>query len=132
MSAQLGSENADPALLIVDGDSLDRAGQHLLLRCLRFRLHPGIDCRPRGLREHFPMRFSRGFRCRSQGVTTFRTLGGEIRGLVSRLNDDCPHTVSGDSLHPADNARPFSGCTEHSTRLRQFLACGSKSAQGLC
>ena len=98
--------------------------QHFPLRRLRFRLHPGIDCLPRGLREHFPMRFSRAFRCRSQGVPTLRTLGCEVRGLVSRLDDDCPHTVSGDSLHPADNARSFSGYTEHSTRLRQFLACG--------
>ena len=67
MSARLGSENAESVFLVVEGDPLDQTGQHFLPRRVRFRLHLGNDCLPRGLRERFPMRFSQPFRRRSQG-----------------------------------------------------------------
>ena len=36
MPARLGSENAEPVLLVVEGDPLDQAGQHFLRSRLRF------------------------------------------------------------------------------------------------
>ena len=52
MPARFCSENAETVLLIVEGDTLDHAGQHFLRRRLRFWLYAGDDCLPRGLREH--------------------------------------------------------------------------------
>ncbi len=66
MPARLGSENAEPVLLIVEGDPLDQAGQHFLRRRLRFRPHPGNDRLLRGLRKRLTTRFFRPFRCRSE------------------------------------------------------------------
>jgi len=40
MPARLGSENAEPVLLVVEGNTLDQAGQHLLRSRLRLGLHP--------------------------------------------------------------------------------------------